>query len=126
MQLTRRTGYRIAIMAMLVHVFSLLAPIASSAWMPKAGSPDDPWSAVCSSARPGAASDSSGGGHGDDGMRCPCCLSGLGQLALPPTPVAVALPQTTPFTVWPALFLDGPHTLHAWMQRQGRAPPRSA
>ena len=53
---------------------------------------------------------------------CPYCAQSTGTLGMPPAPVGVApLPVTS--AELPALFLQAPHTLHAWRSGQPRAPP---
>ncbi len=53
---------------------------------------------------------------------CPYCAQSAGTLGLPPAPMGVPfLPVASAEP--PALFLQAPHTLHAWRIAQPRAPP---
>ena len=52
---------------------------------------------------------------------CPWCHLQGADGAVPPAPVALQL--AAPRAVVPRLFLAAPHTLHAWLAAQPRAPP---
>jgi hypothetical protein len=53
---------------------------------------------------------------------CPYCVQSAGTLGMPPAPIGV-LPLPVASAERPALFLQAPHTLHAWRSAQPRAPP---
>jgi len=53
---------------------------------------------------------------------CPYCAQSAGTLGMPPAPVGV-VPLPVASAELPALFLQAPHTLHAWRSAQPRAPP---
>jgi hypothetical protein len=53
---------------------------------------------------------------------CPYCAQSAGTLGMPPAPAGV-MPLPVAGAELPALFLQAPHTLHAWRSAQPRAPP---
>ncbi|MFY8088648.1 MAG: DUF2946 family protein [Rubrivivax sp.] len=128
MVLARRYRRLIALLAMLACISSLLAPLALRAAAPAAAA-NDPGLAICyGSGHPAVAVQpaSDTGEHQADTRSCPCCFSGIGHAALPALPLTLDLAAQPTLATWPALFLHGPHTLHAWVQRPSRAPPLSA
>ena len=56
---------------------------------------------------------------------CSWCTAALGDLAPPPVVLRHGLPAAGAGFV-PPLFLQAPHTLHAWASAQARAPPLRA
>lgn len=54
---------------------------------------------------------------------CPYCTLHAPALGLPPASALAHLPLQLSHAV-PLAFLSAPHTLHAWVTAQSRAPPR--
>jgi hypothetical protein len=63
------------------------------------------------------------GSAADDLAHCPLCLLQGHHGALPSQPLTLPMPSGMRVDV-PRLFLQVPHTLHAWTTAQPRAPPR--
>jgi hypothetical protein len=123
-QAARQLTLRIALLVMLL---AALAPTFSHA-MRAAGS--DVLVEVCSAvgatwvtASPTEAQDTAPATTAmlDD---CPYCILQGHSAALPSAPVGGLATKTLQFCV-PLLFLHAPHTLHAWVTAQPRAPPRA-
>lgn len=60
--------------------------------------------------------------HADAFERCAHCVLGGAPLAVPPAMPAWQVSDPRSHAL-PALFLQAPHTLHAWAAAQPRAPP---
>ena len=60
--------------------------------------------------------------HADAFEQCAHCVLGAAPLA-PPSPMFLCQPPDQRARAVPALFLQAPHTLHAWAAAQPRAPP---
>ncbi|MCR5866602.1 MAG: DUF2946 domain-containing protein [Aquincola tertiaricarbonis] len=120
LHLLRRSAW-LALAAML---WLSLVPTVSQAVAAVQG--PQPWTQICSAsgfkAAPGSPSEAA-----DHLMaHCPfCALSQLGHALPPAPPVAVFLPDERAHEL-PRLFLQAPHTLHAWRHALSRGPPSFA
>lgn len=114
----------------LVAVLALaLLPTLSRAWAPEAsGAPAHAGMEVCTAEglrlmpAPDDGQDPAPAHHADAFERCAhCVLGGAPVVPLPSLPVWQ--PADLSGQALPALFLQAPHTLHAWASAQPRAPP---
>ena len=85
-----------------------------------------PWAQICTASgfKPAPGSPAEAADHLKS--HCPfCALSQLGATLPPPPAAFVFLPDERAHEV-PALFLQAPHTLHAWRHALSRGPPSLA
>ena len=113
--------------AVLAVLMAALAPSISHALGAKNGAS---WVEVCSTVgakwvQPDGSSTDKAPASGDvhPFEHCPYCSLHANAIAIPPAPLALA-PTLALSHLVPSAFLAAPHTLHAWVSAQPRAPPQ--